>query len=403
MLLRFRFANYRSFRAEQELSMVASTALADSTESLIRTPAIPDGVLPVATLYGANASGKSNVLRAFEFMVDAVQDSFRLWSPNAEIPHDPFALGRDQPSRFEVDFLIEGVRYQYGFAANGTAIREEWLSAFPSGRRQEWFRRGAGRKIKFSRMLGGDNLRVEAMTRPNCLFLSAAAQANHPKLAQVCRWFWLPLVRTEPSRQVLEWRANAPHTAPMLSLLGAADLGIQRVSLMEGTDPTELWFEHTGSGKRFSLGQRDESLGTLSYMSLVADVSKALAERRILLVDELDQSLHPALAKQLIAMFGSRESNPKGAQLIFNTHDTNLLSSGLRRDQIWFTEKNRTGESTLYPLTDFKPRKGENIEKGYLQGRYGAIPFLNSQAFLSALEHRTNGDTGEKKKSARKR
>ncbi len=112
-----------------------------------------------------------------------------------------------------------------------------------------------------------------------------------------------------------------------------------------------------------------------------------------MLVDELDRSLHPILARGLIELFNSKQSNPKGAQLIFNTHDTNLLSGGLlRRDQIWFTEKDRKGASHLYPLTDFKPRKGENLENGYLQGRYGAIPFLNSEAFLSmAILPGTNG------------
>jgi AAA15 family ATPase/GTPase len=126
-------------------------------------------------------------------------------------------------------------------------------------------------------------------------------------------------------------------------------------------------------------------MGTIAFLCLLEPVFPALAKGGVVCVDELDDSLHPLLAMELIRQFNDVKSNPAGAQLIFNTHDTNLLSAGvLRRDQIWFTEKQPDGASQLYPLSDFKPRMHENIENGYLQGRYGAIPFLNPGSFLTS-------------------
>ena len=155
----------------------------------------------------------------------------------------------------------------------------------------------------------------------------------------------------------------------------------------------EFGFLHQFGDQKAEFLESQESAGTLAFLSLAASIMSSVSLGGLVIVDELDRSLHPILARQLVQIFNSPKSNPKSAQLIFNTHDTNLLSGGLlRRDQIWFTEKDRKGASQLDPLTDFKPRKGENLENGYLQGRYGAIPFLNSEAFLNAaVPAGTNG------------
>ena len=140
---------------------------------------------------------------------------------------------------------------------------------------------------------------------------------------------------------------------------------------------------HRLGEKTVSFRSEQESAGTLAYLALLGPAVEALKKGAVLCIDELDASLHPLLAAQLMRLFNNPATNPNGAQLILNTHDANLLSSGiLRRDQIWFTEKNNDASSHLYPLTDFKPRRDENLQNGYLQGRYGAIPFLNSDAFL---------------------
>jgi AAA15 family ATPase/GTPase len=140
---------------------------------------------------------------------------------------------------------------------------------------------------------------------------------------------------------------------------------------------------HKVGDSALPLRQGQESKGTIAFLSLLAPVLRALFDGGVVCVDELDESLHPLLAIEVIRVFSDPKRRPRGAQLIFNTHDTNLLSA-LRRDQIWFTEKARDGASQLYPLTDFKPRREENLENGYLQGRYGAIPFLNPDGFLAS-------------------
>jgi hypothetical protein len=156
---------------------------------------------------------------------------------------------------------------------------------------------------------------------------------------------------------------------------------------------TKLRLLHRFGDKTVPLPLDRESGGTIAYLSLLGPVVDALRKGIPLLVDELDASLHPLLAIELIRLFNSPSSNPNGAQLIFNTHDTNLLSSGvLRRDQIWFTEKGPDASSHLFPLSDFKPRRQENLENGYLQGRYGAIPFINPDDFVLRFEA-SDGET----------
>jgi AAA15 family ATPase/GTPase len=131
---------------------------------------------------------------------------------------------------------------------------------------------------------------------------------------------------------------------------------------------------------------KEESAGTMAYLALLGPIVKALRSGGVICIDEIDSSLHPLIAVLIMRFFSNPGINPKGGQLIFNTHDTNLLSSGtLRRDQIWFTEKDKNGESHMYPLTDFKPRRQENLENGYLQGRYGAIPFIHSDELMTSL------------------
>lgn len=420
MLLKFSAANFRSLRDEQELSLVASS-LTGHPGGVLAAGALNTPALRVAAIYGANASGKTNVLRALHFMWRAVVDSQVSWKPEQPIPRQPFRLSGDPsetPSKFEVDIVIDQARYQYGFSVNDERILDEWLYAFPSSRRQLWFRRSEA-SISFGKYLSGENRLIERVTRANSLFLSAAAQNNHEQLTPIYRFFASQLTFVTNRREVLRQRtiqmcSDPNRRARVEELLRDADLGLVSIEMREREVPDatkrlfsalrdsgnledlspdlptklpEISFYHRcehDSTVRLSMAA--ESQGTLAYFELLGPVIEALESGGVLAIDELDSSLHPLLALQLVTMFNSPESNPNGAQLIFNTHDTNLLDPHvLRRDQVWFTEKDRCGATHLYPLTDFKPRKHENLQRGYLQGRYGAIPFLGSLRLAPAV------------------
>ena len=410
MLLRFRFSNFRSFRTEQELSLIAGP-FTDALEAVRHPDAVPEGVLPVAAIYGANASGKTNVLHAIQFLTKAVEFSHSRWEPHGLISREPFfndEESRQSPSDFEIDFLTNGIRYSYGFRVDSAVVLEEWLYAYPLGKKQTWFHRKQGKPISFGARMPGENRTIESLTRKNSLFLSAAAQNNHAALLPVYQWIpeLVFVIGDRASYQTLTAElCTAPDfLADVERLVSVADLGISGVKVEEELVPGDN--KLVGPAKSFGatkkqqirllhrLGDRDvpfnmrqESQGTMAYLALLGPAVHALTVGAPLCVDELDGSLHPLLSIQLIRLFNNPETNPKGAQLIFNTHDTNLLSSGiLRRDQIWFTEKKDDGSSHLFPLSDFKPRRTENLENGYLQGRYGAIPFINPDAFLSRFE-----------------
>jgi uncharacterized protein len=401
----------------------------DHPQIILKPSAVKEGVLPVTAIYGANASGKTNVLKALKFMKAAVEKSHREWRPEGPIPLQVFRLDEDSrniPSRFTADIIISGIRYQYGFAVNRRAIQEEWLNAYPSGRKQAWFSRSVGKPIEFSTKMSGENKAIETLTRSNSLYLSAAAQNNHEMLTPIYRWFVdaFSFVNSErsPYRQLTVALCDDEDDKKRIAqLLRVADLGIAGLRVKKEDVPEKtrmamrafvaaLELEKAGqfldvphrsdiellhsAGKRpvaFPLSQ--ESDGTVAYLSMLGPMLDTLKKGGVLCIDELDASLHPLLAMQIITLFNDPELNTKGAQLIFNTHDINLLNTKLlRRDQIWFTEKQSDGSSQLYPLTDFKPKLGENIESGYLQGRYGAIPFLNPDSFVAALASTNDTD-----------
>lgn len=410
MLIEFRVANHRSIRDEQALTFEAGR-VGDPDDP---TPRSVGGLrlLPVLGIYGANASGKSNLLKALLWLQDAVVSSSARWLPDGGVPVEPFAWGptRAEPSLFEVSFLLEGVRYDYGVAATAERFVEEWLFSYPHGRRRVLLQRD-GDDFKFGEHLEGDNATVKAATRPNALFLSTAAQLQHPQLRALSDWF----------RQVVDgdrhradpWRLGATLSdyqrratsderqdlhgvwSRLLDLVRVADLGIDRIRVDESqarrrfvnSTPVvkeEPWFDiflRHGDADGAWLTLDQESAGTRRMLELGLVVAVALERGQVVVVDELESSLHPLLARKLVTLFNHPTTNPNNAQLIFSTHDTTLIGTtahhpALRRDQVWMTDKDRSGASTLFPLTDFQPRKSENMERGYLQGRYGAVPYL---------------------------
>jgi hypothetical protein len=348
-------------------------------------------------------------------MREAVLESQRNWIPNGGVPRTPFALdviSPFAPSLFAVDVLLGEVRYEYGFTVDSERVLEEWLYAYPRGRKQEWFTRDSTRSVEFafSRSLPGENRAISALTRSNSLFLSAAAQNNHEQLMPVYNWFaeklWIVDDNTRSSMEqyAVELCRDEQDRESLLALLASADLGVTDIEFAEGgfapegpgllgafggpgaADPfrafvqtphVRLWHSAGDTGLNVALPFEQESRGTRTLFGLLGILIWGLDNGSTVAVDELDQSLHSHLARQIVARFMSPAGNPGGAQLLFNTHDTNLLSEDLlRRDQVWFTEKTSDGATRLYPLTDFRARKLENLERGYLQGRYGAVPSL---------------------------
>jgi AAA15 family ATPase/GTPase len=439
MLLSFRLANFKSFRDEQAFSFVRGTYAAPVDEPSGEGDIRPwDGrVGTVAGLYGSNASGKTNALKALIFMRNAVRDSFQTWSAGSAIPIEPFKLDptyKDKPSLFEVTFVLGKIRYQYGFRVTSREVVGEWLYAYPSSRRQIWFERdiSADETYYFGKNFTGRNRVIADLTRPNSLFLSAAVANNHKRVSLVNHWFSVHLTSVSPDDRVArtQYTANLSDKAErwkqVTELMQFADLGIctARVRKEEMTEiererlrrlisaatippssderQVQQYLDRSSRVIEFGHSVGDskdepiylpltaESLGTQVWFSLIGPVIKAINNGDTLLVDELDASLHPHLTSEILKIFREPSQNPKQAQLIFTSHDTTLLGSmlgdrELSREQVWFTEKKPDGASILYPLTDFAPRKSENLERGYLQGRYGAVPYLDEEVLSDAL------------------
>jgi predicted ATPase len=411
MLLEFRVENHRSIQKEQALSLEAGSSASGTVVQEGETPAPTAQVLPVALIYGANASGKSNVLSALSFMTDAVLFSQRQWEPQGKIPRNPFAWAgqRSQSSVYEVTILMANIRVNYGFTITDTKVEEEWLSAWPKGRKQMWFERD-DTSFKFGEHLKGPNEAVRELTRENALYLSAAAQLGHPQLTPLYAWFhqvissannlrrtWLPdyrfleLLFPQPTLFPLsDWGDSAAdQIRHLLSMadVGIVDLQIRSEDLARGRRNRVL-LQHQEGDEDSWLELEAESEGTISLLRLATPLCNVLQNGGILVIDELERSLHPSVCAAILELFLRPESNPKNAQLIATTHDTALLGNSLgrarlAREHIWFTEKNQAGATELYPLTDYKPRAAENLERGYLQGRYGAIPFLGDLSWAT--------------------
>ncbi len=418
MLIEFRVENHRSIRDEQVLTMEAGRVGASDDPTLRTVVGCAERILPVAALYGANASGKSNVLAALAFMKAAVIYSHRSWSPDEGIPRDPFAWGkkRSEPSMFEVEIIIDNVRYRYGFRLDDKVVLEEWLYAWPNGKKQTWLERD-GEAFEYGKHFLGENKVIAGVTRTNALFLSAAAQLKHPQLTPIFSWFSSietinifnprtsvgsgrldPIISMliDEEKNARQLRLFGDDEAPdsllshFKSLLRNADVGIidMRIRRKEPSQGmrfrvSDLEMKHQSESDDGWLPLAEESRGTRRLFQLALPIFRTIRRGCLMVVDELESSMHPNLAEHLVRQFNDPVINDRNAQLIFSTHDTNLLGTlsgeaALRRDQVWLTEKDAAGATVLYPLTDFKPRKDENIERGYVQGRYGAIPYLGN-------------------------
>lgn len=422
MLIEFTVENYRSIKNKQVLSMVKGKGgeLADSNyfESGIKSGV---SLLHTAAIYGANAAGKSNVIKALHTMESIVRGSASDSQQDDEIPVTPFLFDEESPKKpteFEVVFVNEGIRYQYGFSVTKKLVLEEWLIAYPKGRPQKWFSRTFNKEtnspeFELGGSLTGKKTVWQGATRNNALFLSTAILLNSDQLKPVYNWFTTKLRVAGLGGWSVRLTAasceNSETKQKILRFLENADLNIHDVLIekekfnpdglpdampesikaditraFKNEDFTDIKTVHkTSTGQLVNLDFKDESDGTQKFFSFVGPWIYSLENGYILIIDELHDNLHPKLVKHLVELFHNPITNPRNAQLIFTTHETSILNQDIfRRDQIWFCEKNSAQETSLFPLTNFSPRKGrENIELGYLSGRYGALPFTKDINF----------------------
>ncbi|WP_257935462.1 ATP-binding protein (AAA domain) [Campylobacter lari] len=416
MLIEFRVENFLSIQDEQVLSMMASkdNTFFDSHTNGDKKLAL----LKSSVIYGANAAGKSNIIKALQAMKTIVISSAKKQRGD-ELPITPFLLGDeyDKPTKFEIIFIQDNKKYQYGFILNSENILEEWLLAFgESNRAQKWFERIYNEKEKKynysfgAKFLGSKQLLAES-TRDNALFLSTAIQLNNEQLEPVFDFFNLKLQISKSQG----WGNGRSVTASIHkenkelvnSFFKIADLDIEdikieekeldevkltqenipleikqmmQVDLKKGAKivKTDVQTIHTNQqGKEIIFGINLESDGTQKFFNLISIWINSLKNGNILIIDELNTHLHPLMTKFLVNLFHNEDLNKSNAQLIFTTHDTSILNQDIfRRDQIWFCEKQNKA-TKLYPLSDFKVRKDKtNLENDYLLGRFGALPYF---------------------------
>jgi len=438
MLLEFRAQNFKSLRTSQTLRLVASDRDRDSlgqNTMPIGAPGMEEmRALKAAAIYGANASGKSNLIHALYFLRNFVLTSARLLGPKQPTGVVPFNLGKgsaNHPTELEVEFVHVATHYRFKVALTPERVVEETLDVYPDGRKQTWYRRlwdpasgkyhyGPAQSSVFKR-----DAKQEEFTRPNALFLSTAVQLNNAQLQPVFDWFRDQLrlnvnqsqffgraLRFNSTADCLE--AGGPLAGRLQQLLKSADFGIietrvwkEVVEELDDEGPTSqpqismvehtrVAFRHTGPDSReFELPLAEESTGTKKFFTLAGPWLQALDQGVTLCLDEFDTSLHPFLTQALLELFFKPEYNPKGAQVIFTTHNPLLLDpTFLRRDQIWFVDKDNEGGSFVYPLTDYKPRKEESLLRGYLSGRYGALPFIPNGLIEAETEMAGEGAHG---------
>lgn len=423
MLLQFSLKNHRSFRDSVELSFV-STPRKDEPSFRMPCEHTEHGVLPVVGLWGANASGKSNLVHALHFFRGAVQHSHARWEPTRPVRWWPWSLAKDgadaTPTEMEVDLVLGGVRFAYGFSIFRGEFTKEHLFRWEGARRQTLFLRDGAKSESpwhFGPSLKGQRARIAEATRSNSLFLSAAAQENHPLLTEVYDaivrgiHFESPYdLRGFPLFDSGSYLLDESFRSTLLDLLRAADVGISGIRV-EKLDPTPamdaalkvirpefveevrktmpsedarfLLFVH---GDGWELPPEDESRGTQILLARLSDIVGILRRGGLLVLDEIDSSLHPDLCVALVKLFTEEFSNPRGAQLLFTTHDRDLLTS-LRTDEVVLVDKDRNGVSRLAAASDYRGvRTREDLRRVHEQGRIRGVPVLGD--FAQALDQR---------------
>jgi uncharacterized protein len=435
MLVKFSFSNFKTFREEAALSLVASADTTRQSDNVVSNLPFNFNLLKSAVVYGANASGKSKMMEALSFMKQFAINSSIQSQKGQPIEVEPFLLDTVSsalPSLFEVIFLHKSQLFRYGFEVNRHEVTAEWLYHRPKTKEVEiFYRKGQEFEVHPRQFSKGATLAKEKLIRNNALMLSVAAQFNDKLAGEVIDWFnRLQIIsgikESDYAGFTMRMSREPGYKQKAMDLMQAADLGIEDISFktieavglsvdsagyFRGTAPKPGDYSETEAFPKavtthniydeefrkqgmvsFSM-DKHESHGTRKFIFLTGPILDAIENGLVLVVDELDSNIHPRLVNEIVELFNSAKSNQLNAQLIFNTHNTTLLDSDLfRRDQIWFTEKDRFGAATLFSLADFKSevRKTENFERNYLLGKYGAVPIVEDfgqQYLASSAKH----------------
>ncbi|MFA5985516.1 MAG: ATP-binding protein [Methylococcaceae bacterium] len=416
MLIQFTVKNWRSIRDEQSVSLVMGIGneMVDTNTFKPKAPGTPN-LLKSMAVYGPNASGKSNLLSAMKTMQSLVIKSAQTQRGD-DLQIVPFLLDKDTEqaeTEFEVIFIAEDTRYQYGFSCNKQRIIQEWLLAYPVKRARKWFTRAWNdEKQNYTWDMGasfqGPKQLWQDSTRENALFLSTAVQLNSTQLQPIYDWFkkrlrvanvsgWSPAFTAsrckdlEQHQQILEFLKAADLdikdviveseklTASHLPDDMPEDLKTKILADLKDQEMFDIKTVHQSKqGQNITFDVEDESEGSQKLFAFAGPWLDSLKNGNILVIDELHDNLHPKIVQFLVSLFHNVKNNPNNAQLIFTTHETSILNQDVfRRDQIWFCEKDKEQATKIYPLTDFSPRKDrENLEASYLAGRYGALPYV---------------------------
>ncbi|WP_339367614.1 AAA family ATPase [Nodularia spumigena] len=378
-------------------------------------------LLKSAAIYGANASGKSNLAKAISFMKWFMINSSKETQSTEEIGVEPFRLSTEtetEPSLFEIVFLLDGKKYRYGFEATQQRVISEWLFYVPNKRETRIFERNFEESTEIfniSKIFKGGG--IDSKTRHNALFLSVAAQFNVEIAEKILDWLTRKLKIISGLDDISDYTVSYlaegnDNRSDIIQLIKKLDLGIREITVKETEirlnslplpeDTSEelkkmivksgivkatliktVHQKFDSQGNHISLELFDlyehESEGTQKIVSIAGILVDTFKNGDVLIFDEFDARLHPLITKAIVEIFNSQETNYNNAQLIFITHDTNLLSNKLfRRDQIWFTEKNKYGATDLYSLVEYPIRNDASFENDYIQGKYGAIPFIGN-------------------------
>ena len=416
MLLEFKCSNHRSIKEEVKFSMIAGS---DNTSEGLLKEFGKFRVLRSAVIYGANGSGKSNFISALLFMCDLVSNSIN-YQPGQGIFQVRHKLSaEDSSSRYSIQFVRNDIRYAYGFSVKQNLIQDEYLYYFPKGRQVKIFERDRLEIRPGDRYKGVFDVSVSIL-KDNRLFLSCAANySNVKEIEEAFLFFKTDIVIYNP--EINNWteysiklmQDNDMMKKIFLNILralgtGAKDVKVKLEKIKLADLPQELPLPDalksllgTKEGNRIEAKviydqfevdlMTEESTGVKRLFQMICPIIDILNKGKILICDELETCLHESVIFQIVQLFQNYQKD-KFAQLIFSTHDTSLLDSDLfRRDQVWFTQLNNERATDLYSLVEIKNvRKSENLEKGYVSGKYGAIPMLNKK-FFNELEENILG------------
>lgn len=403
MIINFSVKNFRSIKDEITIEFNASS---DKDHLNFITETKYCNVLNANAIYGLNASGKSNIIRAMQLVDMLVYMSFKD-DKSLERVIAPFlfdSTSKNQPSEFNINFIHNEVRYEYGFTADKKQIYSEWMYTYPNKKAQLLFTRELSNDVydyKFGTNYKGERESIKKLVPKSALFLSVARSLEQKSITGVSDWFSklsieLANRHTEMDKQrAIDYiEENTITKEEMIAFLISADISISNFDIKEETvivpedfpdalkefisdKNKEVITQHFVAGQSYSLNFSDESSGTQQVFNFAAQIIRVIKNGGVLVIDELNSFLHPLLVKHIVGLFGNLKTNPKHAQLIFTTHETSIMTTSfLRRDQIWFCDKNKEQSTMLYSAQEFSQRKTDNLEKAYLAGRYGAIPIF---------------------------